>query len=194
MSSMRSPGGFAHPPDLPVGLFLHRVEHRVGADRAGTQIRVDADDVGFACGDREHSLAAAPDQHRRPARLHGLGVRRVVGDAVVLAVIRELLAGETLLHDVQRLFEPVDAHRRRVVGQTEHVVVGSHPPGAEAELQATVGKEVDRRRFLGQDRRMLVIVVEHQRADAQRGGVRGSHRDRRHRCQLVAEVVGHEEG
>ena len=40
---------------------------------------------------------------------------------------------------------------------------------------------------------MLVVVVEHERADAQRRRVRGRHRDRGHRRELVAEVVGHEQ-
>ena len=40
---------------------------------------------------------------------------------------------------------------------------------------------------------MLVVVVEHQRADPQRRRVRGRHRDRGHRRELVAEVVGHEQ-
>jgi len=54
-------------------------------------------------------------------RLCGLRVRRVVGDAVVLAREAELLAGEALLDDVQRFFEPVDAHRGRVVLEAEGV-------------------------------------------------------------------------
>ena len=40
---------------------------------------------------------------------------------------------------------------------------------------------------------MLVVVVEHERADAQRRGVRGCHRDRGQRRELLAEVVGHEQ-
>ena len=125
--------------------------------------------------------------------LRGLGVRRVVGDPVVLAVVGELLAGEALLDDVQRLFEAVDAHRGRVVLEPERVVVGLHPARADAELEPAVAQQVDRRGLLGEDRRVLVVVVEHERADLQRRGVRGRHRDRRHRRQLLAEVVGHEQ-
>ena len=151
------------------------------------------DDVGLARRDRQHPLAAAADEDRRARLLRGHRVRRVVGDAVVLARDVELLAGEATLDDPDRFLEAVDAHRRRVVGQAERVVVGLHPPRADAELEAAVGEQVDRRRFLREDRGMLVVVVEHERPDAQRRRVRGRHRDRGQRREFVAEVIGHEE-
>ena len=80
-------GRVADPPHLAVGLLAQRVLGRVEPDLAGAQVRVDADDVGLAGRDRQHALAAAADQDRRTRLLHGLGARRVVGDAVVLAVI-----------------------------------------------------------------------------------------------------------
>ena len=62
----------------------HRGE-RLGAEDAGGERSVDADDVGLAGGDPQHSLAAAADQDRRARRLHRLRKPVVVGDRVVLA-------------------------------------------------------------------------------------------------------------
>ena len=78
-------------------------------------------------------------------------------------------------------------------GRPSCVVVGLHPARADAELEPAVAQQVDRRRLLGEDRRVLVVVVEHERADPQRRGVRGRHRDRGQRRELLAEVVGHEQ-
>ena len=65
---------------------------RIEPDLAGAQVRIDADDVGLARRDRQHALAAPADQSDRHVLLDGLGPRRVVADAVVRAVICELLA------------------------------------------------------------------------------------------------------
>ena len=86
MSSMRAP---AASRIQPIFLSVCSCSESVGgveADRAGAQVRVDADDVGLARRDRQHALAAAADEDRH-VRLRRLRVRRVVGDAVVLAVI-----------------------------------------------------------------------------------------------------------
>ena len=53
------------------------------------------------------------------------------------------------------------------------LVVGGHPPRADAELEPAVGQQVERRRFVGEHDRVLVVVAEHERADAQRVGDRG---------------------
>ena len=62
-------------------------------------------------------------------------------------------------------------------------------PGPQAELQATVGQEVDRGRLAGQQHRVVEPVVEHQRADSQRGGDVGRV-DERGEGVGGAEVVG----
>ena len=66
-------------------------------------------------------------------------------------------------------------------------------PGAEADLEPAAGEHVDGGQLLGQHDRVLVVVVEHERADLQRGGGVGRGHQRRHGRELVAEVVGHEE-
>ena len=79
-------------------------------------------------------------------------------------------------------------------GQIERGVVGRHPARADAELEPAVGQHVERRGLLGHDRRVLVVVAQHEHADAKRVGDRGRDRDRDHRRQLGAhEVIGHEE-
>ena len=74
------------------------------------------------------------------------------------------------------------------------LVVGLHPSGAEAELEAALAQHVEGGRLLGQDDRVPVVVAEDEGAHAQGGGGGGHGGQRRHRGQLVAEVVGHEQG
>src|SRR5271163_2807909 len=52
------------------------------------------------------------------------------------------------------------------------------PPGSDAHLQPTVGEQIKSRRFLGQDRRRVIVDAEHPATDAQRLAHRGrcSHR------------------
>ena len=70
------------------------------------------------------------------------------------------------------------------------LVVARHPAGAEADLDPAPAQHVHRGQLLGQHDRVLVVVVEDEGADPQRGRGGGG-RQRRHRRQLVAEMVGH---
>ena len=79
----------------------------------------------------------------------------------------------------------------RSYGHARLLVVADHPAGAEADLEPTVGQHVHRGQLLGEHDRVLVVVVPHERADAQVGGRVGGRHQRRHRRELVAEVVGH---
>ncbi len=84
--------------------------------------------------------------------------------------------------------------RRRVVSEPGLFVVGLHPSGTEAELEAPLAQEVERRRLLGQHKGVAVVVTEDERAQAQgrRGPSDGG--QGRDRGELVTEVVGHEQG
>ena len=126
-------------------------------------------------------------------RCTGFGQPVELGHLVVLALERERPVGEQALQHGEALHEAVDAHAGRVVGDAGGVVVGAHPAGADADLQPAVGEHVHGGQLLGQHDRVLVVVVEHQRADPQRGGGVGGRHHRRHGRQLVAEVVGHGE-
>src|SRR5699024_2130118 len=60
----------------------------------------------------------------------------------------------------------------------------------QAQFEPALGEQVERRRFLREDRRMPVVVAEDEGPDAQRRrGVGGRHQ-RRDRAELVIEVIG----
>src|SRR5436190_16597921 len=111
-------------------------------------------------------------------------------DRVVLALEGELAAGEELLDDRDRLGEPVDPSAGAVVRDARLLVIGDHPAGADAEIEATAGKQVERRRLLGEDHRVAVVVVEDERTNAQRRRRVGGGHQGGDRPDLVAEVVG----
>ena len=130
----------------------------------------------------------------RSAALHRLRHAVEIGDPVVLAVERERTRREQALQDRDRLREPRDAHAGPVERHAGLLVVDGHPARADAELEATVGEQVERRHLARQHDRMLVVVAEHERTDAQRVGDRGGVRERDRRREIVVdEVVGHEE-
>ncbi len=125
----------------------------------------------------------------------GFGDRLVVGHRVVLAREREGSGAEAAPDHRERLLESLDPHSGPVVREAERGVVGLHPSRADAELGAPAREHVDRRDLLGEDRGVLVVVVEHERADAQRGRRGRGRRHPDHRRELgVDEVVGEVDG
>ena len=113
---------------------------------------------------------------------------------VVLAVKRERTRREQSLQDRDRLREPGDAHARTVEGHPGLLVVDRHPARADAELEAAVGEQIERGHLAREHHRVLVVVAEHERADAQRVGDGRDVRERdRGREIVVDEVIGHEE-
>ena len=131
---------------------------------------------GLARGEREDLRAAAADDERRMRLLHRLRLPVELGHPVVLAVERERAVGEEPLEDRDRLREPRDAHAGAVERHAGLLVVGGHPARADAELEPAVGEQVERAGLACEHDRVLVVVAEHERADAQRvgdgGGVR----------------------
>ena len=91
------------------------------------------------------------------------------------------------------LGEAVHPHARWVVGDARLLVVAAHPPRPEPELEPAPRQHVEGGRLLGQHDGMAVVVVEDERADPQRRGGVGRGHEGGHRCQLVAEMVGHEQ-
>ena len=171
-----------------------RVSRGVGADLSGAQDRVDAHDVGDLAGQAQHLRPATAHHDRRARPLHRFGHRVVAGDRVVLTGEVERAVTPRAQHDLERFCEPIDAHARRVVRQTERGVVAPLPPGAEPEFEPPAGEHVERRRLLRHRGRVLVVVAEHERADAQGGGGRGREREADHRREVGAHVmVGHEQ-
>jgi hypothetical protein len=142
------------------------VSYRVGTDLAGTQVRVDADDVGLPTGEAEQPRSAAADEDPRTGLLRGLRDPFVVLDRVMPPFEGERTVAPRALQDRERLTETLDARAVRVVRETEGFVVGRHPSCSDACFDAAVRQHVDRRELLGHDRRVLVVVPEHEGADA----------------------------
>src|ERR1700674_3721320 len=122
--------------------------------------------------------------------LDGLREALELIDRVVLALEREFAVGKEAFDDLDRLFEAVDASPGRGVRDACPFVIPDQPAGAQAEVQAPVRKEVERRSLLGQDDRVSVVVVEDKRPDAQGGGRVGDRHQRGDRARLAVEVIG----
>ena len=80
-------------------------------------------------------------------------------------------------------------HARRVERDAGHLVVVRLGAGADTELEAPVGEQVDGRGFFGQHRRMTEVVVEHGRGEPERRGDLGSDRQGDHGRELAREVI-----
>jgi hypothetical protein len=184
-------GGLAHDRQLLVRRLGGRRRERALVDHTGGQRRVDPDDVGLPGGDPQHPRSTSADQDRGSGLLDRLGEPVVAGDRVVLAGERERLGSERAADDGEALEEPVDADAGRVVRDARLLVVADLPAGAETDLEPSVGQDVERRQLLGEHDRVLVVVVEHERTDAQRRRGVGGTLQGRHRGELVGEVVGH---
>ena len=162
-------------------------------DLAGSELRVDADDVRVLCRDLQHLRTARADEDRRVRLLHRLGQTVQAVDRVVLALEAVRAGRPQSLVDVERFDHPSDAHAVAFLRDAGLLVVRVHPSGSDAELDPSSREHVDRRHLLGEHDRMLVVVVEDQRADLQIGGRIGRGHHRRDRRELVAEVVGEEQ-
>ncbi len=187
-------GRVPDPLDLLVGGFGR---HRLGdfGRRVGTrpQVGVDPDDLGLARREPEDLRRATTDEERHRL-LQRLRHTVELGDAVVLAVERERARCEQALHDRDRLAQAGDAHAGTVERDACLLVVGGHPSRADTELQSTVGEQVERRHLPRADHRVLVVVAQDERADAQSVGDRGRVRERDRGCEIVLhEVVRHEQ-
>ena len=125
--------------------------------------------------------------------LHGLRQAVEAGDVVIGAGEVEGTIGEEAFDHIESFFELVDADPSGLLGDTRLLVVGVHPSRAEPELESTARQHIERGRFLGQHDRMLVVVVVHQRADAQLRGRVGCGHQGGYGRQLIAEVIGHEQ-
>src|SRR2546425_679165 len=79
-----------------------------------------------------------------------------------------------------------------VEGYAGLVILGLQKPRAQAELEAATGEQVERRRFLGQDYGMAVVIVDNEGANAHGLRHAGRGHERRERRELVPEMVGDE--
>ena len=93
-----------------------------------------------------------------------------------------------------RFLEPRQARRPTGQGDTRLLVVVRQPARAEPELDATATEHVQGGRHLGQHRRMTEFIVEHQRRQADAGGVGRDQLQEHQRRVLRAHVVRDAEG
>jgi hypothetical protein len=122
----------------------------------------EADDVRLSGGKGQDLVAVPADEERdvwalrrfehRPGTLRSFCAREAG------------LAGPGGLHSCYRLAEAGGSLRRPVVVEFEELVLGLVSAGAEAELEAPVGEQVDGSRFLGEAQRVEQVVVDHQAA------------------------------
>jgi hypothetical protein len=114
---------------------------------------------------------------------------------VVLTVEGEgPVSAQESLHYLDCLFEPVHPHPRWVVGDARLLVVGLHPSRAKTHFETALAQHVEGGRLLGQHERVPVVVSEDERPQPQGGRGRRGGGQGGGGCQLVAEVVGHEQG
>ena len=156
-------------------------------------LRDDADDVSLARRDGEDARPAAADEDRRHRPLRRARRELRALRAVVRPGVLDLLAGEEAPQQPDRLEHAVDAHARLVVGDAQSVVVAPVPAGAEPQLEASAGEEIERRDLLREEERVAEVVREDEAPDAEGRRRVGDGQERGDRRELPPGVVGHQE-
>jgi hypothetical protein len=164
------------PADLLLGRLPGRTRHAPRPQPTRRVVEVDAHDVGQPPGQPEHPRRAPADEHRRMRLLHR---QRPSGEARRPRQ-RKRRAGPVRLQNFHRLGQPLDPHSRPVHRDPEPLVLGGHPPGAQPNLDPPTRQHVQRREFLGQHHRMVVVNAEHPAPHPQ---LRRGQSGRRHRGQ-----------
>ena len=153
--------------------------HLHGAVGAVGEAR-ELEDVGVLRGDGDDPAAEPADQHRYPV-LHGSHAEVVERDGVVLPRAVARTGVEQVADDLHALVEARHPWARRTQLETDRVVLVLGVAGAPPQHEAAAAHTVERRCRAGEQRRLVELVVEHQRADLDPfGGRDGDHqRDER---------------
>ena len=113
-------------------------------------------------------------------------------DAVVRAREVDGRGAEEPLENLDRLLQSAHPDAGRVEGEAGLLVLAAQPARAEPELEAPAGQRVERRRLLGEDDGVAIVVVDDHRPDPEPAGDgRGGGQGGKGR-ELVAEEVGSE--
>ena len=116
-----------------------------------------------------------------------LGQRLESGGGDVGAVDVDLAVGEAGAQELQRLLETVEANAGAIPRHTHRLVLALQPSGAEAELEAAFGEEVEGGDFLCEHDGLAVVDAEDAGTDVDRArrldryGHRGDRREVLHR-------------
>ena len=87
------------------------------------------------------------------------GLPVVAPHGVVLTLEVKRALSEAVLQKLYRLGQPGNAHPRLVQRNPRLVIVGGLPASSEAQLQASVGQQVQCRCLLGQKERVPEVVA-----------------------------------
>src|SRR5712691_3551661 len=123
--------------------------------------------------------------------LDGERLELVLRHVIVLADERHRLTSEQPLDDTHGLCQALDPAPSGVKAYPNLVVFGLHEPRAEAELEAAIGQEIDRRRFPRYQDWVAEIIVEDIGADAEMRRCCGSTHQRGQRREEVGQVIWH---
>jgi hypothetical protein len=123
--------------------------------------------------------------------LDGERLELVPRHVIVLADERHRLPREQSLEDTHGLCQAFDPAPSRVKAYPHLVVLGVHEPRSKAELEATIGQEIDRRRFPRDQNRVAEIIVEDIGAYAEMRRGFGSTHQGRQRREAVGQVIWH---
>ena len=184
--------GAGDEADLLVDARSGQSGGRVRGEPARPEPRVEADDIGAPTGEIQNLRPTASDEDRWARRLYRSGPGFKLADPVVVTVEGDVRTLEERADDLQRLVEPVDAHRGRVVVDAEGSIVLFEPARTEPETDSAAGQRVRRGDRLGQDGRVVQVVHENEGHGVQttRMGDRERHRGQRVHRPTVAVVLG----
>ena len=93
------------------------------------------------------------------------------------------LAVEQAAKDAHRFVEPLDSRGSSIERDPNLGILRFGMTGPDAELEATVAEQIQRRSFSGDQRRMTKVVVEHERPDPQLRRDLGERIQRGNRCE-----------
>src|SRR5206468_543300 len=87
------------------------------------------------------TTAATADHDRRVGTLDRSGQRRCVAYVVMRSLVGDVRFGPEAFDEADRLLHAVDARLRRVVRDTQLLVIARLPAGADAELEPPAGQK-----------------------------------------------------
>src|SRR5207249_4545355 len=130
--------------------------------------RNDRDDVRLTPREREDVRPTAGDEEWRIRPLHRLRPALRLFHLVVLARERHLLLAEETLQQRHRFGQAPNAHAAAFERDARALVVAVEPTRTDTELEAAVREDVERRALAREHGRVAEVVVDDERADAER--------------------------